>query len=133
MKIIFRTDASSQIGSGHVIRCLTLAKVLKKQGADCKFISRDHNNNLIEKIKKEDFKVIILPNSIKVKSTQSTKDTNSNYSSWIGASWNEDAKQTINALNEEKKEVISESNKIFGVEKVIPTIYLVSELSRNKV
>ena len=102
MKIIFRTDASSQIGSGHVIRCLTLAKVLKKQGADCKFISRDHNNNLIEKIKKEDFKVIILPNSIKVKSTQSTKDTNSNYSSWIGASWNEDAKQTINALNEEK-------------------------------
>jgi|TARA_B100001094_G_C17828351_1_gene621967 osmotically-inducible protein OsmY len=38
------------------------------------------------------------------------------------------------AMNdEEKKEVISESNKIFGVEKVIPTIYLVSELSRNKV
>tara|TARA_B110001452_G_scaffold256736_1_gene250328 strand:+ start:28 stop:615 length:588 start_codon:yes stop_codon:yes gene_type:complete len=38
------------------------------------------------------------------------------------------------AMNdEEKKEVISESNKIFGVENVIPTIYLVSELSRNKV
>jgi len=34
--------------------------------------------------------------------------------------------------NEEKKEVIDESNKIYDVEKVIPTIYLVSELSRNK-
>ena len=34
--------------------------------------------------------------------------------------------------NEEKKEVIDEANKIYDVEKVIPTIYLVSELSRNK-
>ena len=34
--------------------------------------------------------------------------------------------------DEEKKEVIDEANKIYGVEKVIPTIYLVSELSRNK-
>ena len=33
---------------------------------------------------------------------------------------------------EEKKEVIDEANKIYGVKKVIPTIYLVSELSRNK-
>ncbi len=37
------------------------------------------------------------------------------------------------ALNEdEKQEVVNEANKIYGMEKVIPTIYLVSELSRNK-
>jgi len=35
--------------------------------------------------------------------------------------------------NEEKKEVIIEANKIYDVEEVIPTIYLVSELSRNKI
>ena len=34
--------------------------------------------------------------------------------------------------DEEKKEVIKEANKIYDVEEVIPTIYLVSELSRNK-
>ena len=34
---------------------------------------------------------------------------------------------------EEKKLVIVEANKIYDVEKVIPTIYLVSELSRNKI
>ena len=34
--------------------------------------------------------------------------------------------------NEEKKKVIEEANKIYDVDKVIPTIYLVSELSRNK-
>ena len=33
---------------------------------------------------------------------------------------------------DEKKEVINEANKIYDVEKVIPSIYLVSELSRNK-
>ena len=37
------------------------------------------------------------------------------------------------AMNsEEKKEVINEANKIYDVEKVIPSIYLASELSRNK-
>ena len=37
------------------------------------------------------------------------------------------------AMNsEEKKEVIAEAKKIYDVEDVIPTIYLVSELSRNK-
>ena len=34
--------------------------------------------------------------------------------------------------NDEKKEVISEANKIYDVEKVIPSIYLATELSRNK-
>ena len=33
---------------------------------------------------------------------------------------------------EEKKEVINEANKIYDVNKVIPSIYLASELSRNK-
>ena len=37
------------------------------------------------------------------------------------------------ALDEdEKQEVVNEANKIYGIKKVIPTIYLVSELSRNK-
>ena len=38
------------------------------------------------------------------------------------------------AINdEEKKEVINEAKKIYDVKEVIPTIYLVSELSRNKI
>ena len=35
--------------------------------------------------------------------------------------------------DEEKKEVIEEANKIYDVDQVVPTIYLVSELSRNKI
>ena len=38
------------------------------------------------------------------------------------------------AMNdEEKREVIDEANKIYDVKEVVPTIYLVSELSRNKI
>ena len=37
------------------------------------------------------------------------------------------------AMNdEERKKVIDEANKIYDVKEIIPTIYLVSELSRNK-
>ena len=39
----------------------------------------------------------------------------------------------ISENEEEKKEVIAEANEIYDVDKVIPTIYLVSELSRNKI
>ena len=36
------------------------------------------------------------------------------------------------AILKEKKEVIDEANKIYDVKKVIPSIYLAEELSRNK-
>jgi osmotically-inducible protein OsmY len=35
--------------------------------------------------------------------------------------------------DKEKEEVMEEAKKIYDVEEVIPTIYLVSELSRNKI
>jgi len=39
----------------------------------------------------------------------------------------------IAMTDDEKKEVINEAKKIYDVKEVIPTIYLVSELSRNKI
>jgi UDP-2,4-diacetamido-2,4,6-trideoxy-beta-L-altropyranose hydrolase len=61
MRIVFRTDASLKIGNGHVMRCLTLAHALQKQGAKVQFICREHEGNLIAQIKSEGFEVFALP------------------------------------------------------------------------
>jgi UDP-2,4-diacetamido-2,4,6-trideoxy-beta-L-altropyranose hydrolase len=60
MKIVFRVDASLQIGTGHVMRCLTLAYIFRKNGAKVDFICRKHKGNLINKIHSEGFNVFKL-------------------------------------------------------------------------
>lgn len=48
--VAFRVDASLQIGSGHVMRCLTLAEALRDGGAECHFICREHPGHLLDLI-----------------------------------------------------------------------------------
>ena len=115
MQFAFRVDASSKIGSGHVIRCLTLAKELTKQGNKCIFICRNHENNLIEKIKKQKFKVVTLFKSNKFKTKPFNKNRKIDYAKWIGASWKADAKQTIIALNKKKIDCLIIDH--YGIEK----------------
>tara|TARA_B110000008_G_scaffold209315_1_gene208134 strand:- start:2636 stop:3706 length:1071 start_codon:yes stop_codon:yes gene_type:complete len=57
MRVVFRVDASFEIGIGHVMRCLSLALQLKKNGFIIEFICRKHQGNLIDTIISEGFSV----------------------------------------------------------------------------
>ncbi|MFJ6210790.1 UDP-2,4-diacetamido-2,4,6-trideoxy-beta-L-altropyranose hydrolase [Lysinibacillus sp. NPDC092081] len=54
-KVIIVADASTAIGSGHVMRCLTIAHSLVKQQCEVKFLMNDLPGNLIEFVEKEGF------------------------------------------------------------------------------
>lgn len=55
MKVIIRADASFQIGSGHVMRCLTIAKKLRDYGCHVQFWMEPLEGNLIDFVKAEGF------------------------------------------------------------------------------
>ena len=62
MCVIFRVDSSTTIGSGHLMRCLTLAERMRKEkNAEVHFISRDLEGNLYEIIKDAGFPRHVLP------------------------------------------------------------------------
>ncbi len=57
MRIAIRTDASFEIGTGHVVRCLTLATQLRRRGAEVSFITSSGVGNLDDAIQAQGFLV----------------------------------------------------------------------------
>jgi UDP-2,4-diacetamido-2,4,6-trideoxy-beta-L-altropyranose hydrolase len=60
MKVAIRTDASLEVGTGHVMRCLTLAGTLSDRGAKVIFICMNQAGHLRDRIKEAGFEVQIL-------------------------------------------------------------------------
>lgn len=67
MRLIIRTDASSEIGAGHLMRCLALAQGWQTHGGQVTFITACKNDGLLHRLRNEGFEVITLeqayPNS----------------------------------------------------------------------
>ena len=97
MKVIFRVDACLKMGTGHVMRCLTLAQVLKENGADAEFICRRHKGNLIDKIRSNGFIVHELGLF-----EETEVDTSLAHSHWLGATQRQDADDCVDILKTEK-------------------------------
>jgi UDP-2,4-diacetamido-2,4,6-trideoxy-beta-L-altropyranose hydrolase len=95
MKIVFRVDASILIGSGHVMRCLTLADELCNAGAKVSFVTRKHEANLNGVIRDKGFQVFELPVT---KQTNLCDGVRCDYAQWLCVSQQVDARETIYAL-----------------------------------
>lgn len=105
--ITFRADASLQIGTGHVMRCLTLAEALVAKGAECQFICRAHAGNLIEFIRSKGYVTHALPiDSLATASSTAPGSAPSTaelaHSHWLGATQAQDAEACAPILAAER-------------------------------
>jgi len=97
MNVIFRTDASLDIGTGHVMRCLTLAQALSEQGVNCRFVCREHAGNLLDLIRQRGFDVQVLPMQ-NLSQQVPVDEAPLAHAGWLGVDWQTDAEQTKMAL-----------------------------------
>lgn len=101
MKIAFRVDASLEMGTGHVMRCLTLADSLTRKGAECHFICREHPGNLLAVIKDKRHLIHCLPMVAGVGNAASEGPVPI-HTHWLGTDWRTDSQQTKQYLQELK-------------------------------
>lgn len=94
---MFRADASLEIGTGHVMRCLTLADELKRQGHQCVFICREHEGHLGELVASKGYELYLLAGPHNAEE-QPTAEMNHAHVGWLGVPWQRDAEQTLELL-----------------------------------
>ena len=88
MKVVFRVDASVEVGFGHLSRCINLAEVLRSRGNEVSFVCRDEQVKSFQALEDRLFATVLLPMLA------------------VGEPVNqqEDAQQTIQALRGERPE-----------------------------
>lgn len=92
--VAIRVDASIEIGTGHVMRCLTLAEGLRRLGATCTFICRSHSGNLLSLIAQQGHNVAALDGD----RGHVTEAGEPKHAAWLGVAWWRDAEETRKAI-----------------------------------
>jgi len=93
VRVVFRTDSSLEIGNGHLMRCLTLALVLRSRGVVCSFISRNLPGNGIRLILSNGFDVSVLASPSRTVFVNFPQ-----HASWAGVDWQQDLEETLSVL-----------------------------------
>lgn len=97
MTVLFRADASAEIGTGHVMRCLALAGAVKALGEDCVFVCREIPRLLAERITGDGHGLQFL---IPTDGDNKAKAAEVPYAHWLKAPWREDAVETSEVADE---------------------------------
>lgn len=92
--MVLRTDASLEIGTGHVMRCMTLAEALRDLGANCVFVSRELPGHLGDRVESAGFVQKMLPPPAPDSNVRTGPP---HHASWAGVTWQQDAMES-NAL-----------------------------------
>jgi UDP-2,4-diacetamido-2,4,6-trideoxy-beta-L-altropyranose hydrolase len=94
--VAIRVDSGAHIGSGHLMRCLTLAGELRQRGAQVWFVSREHRGHLIAQVEDAGYIVHRLP------APQSASPAAGDRRDWLGATQPQDASETLHALGSQR-------------------------------
>ncbi len=97
MQVAFRVDASDTIGSGHFMRCLSLADALSKRGTEICFVYRFLPGHLRQKLTDRGFECFELATPANAEpDNQGNNDPP--HARWLGVSQHKDVADTLAAL-----------------------------------
>lgn len=137
MLVVFRADASLEMGSGHVMRCLTLADELKREGHECHFICRQHDGHLGNVIVNKGHTLYLLP-CMPTVSLNGHGEVENGYANWLGSHWEQDARQTCELISSLSVDwlVVDHYGLDFRWEqeilKIVPELMVIDDLANRK-
>ena len=102
LRIAFRVDASLEIGTGHVMRCLTLADALRDKNAEVFFLCRPHTGHLIATVRAKGYTTFVLRDP----SSNSDSDSKLKHASWLGSTQLDDVAECVEVIKHNKVDLI---------------------------
>ena len=95
MRVVIRVDASFKIGTGHVMRTLTLARELRNLGAEVLFICRDFPGKMSAAIQGEGYNASLLA---RIAWEYKYREGDPSHADWLSVPWEQDVEETIEVL-----------------------------------
>jgi UDP-2,4-diacetamido-2,4,6-trideoxy-beta-L-altropyranose hydrolase len=96
LRIAVRADASARIGTGHLTRCVALARALRQTGADIRFITRAFDVSMEPLLREFAVANFALPVSTEDAAPRGPVP----HAEWAGVDWETDAAQTVDAARD---------------------------------